>query len=181
MNTKAIRTTQPIRDIEDIQKMKDVLPSQRDRIMFTLGINTGLRISDLVELKPEDFKDGHLELREKKTGKIKSLRLSDNVWEQIKDYIDAYPKKWMFTSRKKGNHISTHQAWVIISTAAKKLGLEHVGTHSMRKTFGYQAWRHGKDLTLIQDALNHSNQRITMRYLGITEDILNKELYGMSL
>lgn len=177
MKEKAIRTTQPIREIENIAKMKEVLPSVRDRILFTIGINTGLRISDLVKLKPEDFKDGHIEIREQKTGKVNRLKVSDSVWRQIKEYIDAYPKEWMFTSRK-GGHISTHQAWVIISAAGKKLGLEHIGTHSMRKTFGYHAWKQGKNITLIQDALNHSSQRITMKYLGISEDIKNKDLYG---
>lgn len=178
MEEKAIRTTQPIRDIANIARMKEVLPSVRDRILFTIGINTGLRISDLVKLKPEDINQkGEIEIREQKTGKVNRFRMSEPVWKQVKSYIDAYPKEYLFTSRK-GGHISTHQAWVIISTAGKKLGLEHIGTHSMRKTFGYHAWKRTRNLPLIQEALNHSSQRITMRYLGITEEIKNDELYS---
>lgn len=172
-----IKTTQPIRDMEDVKKMKEVLPRWRDRIMFTIGINTGLRISDLVKLKPEDIKDGHIELREKKTSKIKRLRLSDSVYKQVVEYIDAYPKEYLFQSRK-GGHIQEKSAWRIIHEAGLKLGLEHIGTHSMRKTFGYHAWRREVPLELIQTAFNHSSPRTTMRYLGITEDIMNKEAYG---
>ena len=146
--------------------------------MFLIGINTGLRISDLVKLKPEDIKDGHIELREKKTGKIKRLKLNDSVYAQVVEYIDAYPKQFLFHSRK-GGHIQEKSAWRIIHEAGLKLGLEHIGTHSMRKTFGYHAWRQDVDFTLIQTAFNHSSPRTTMRYLGITEDIMNKEAYGV--
>lgn len=174
---KEIRKTQPLRRIKDINAMKEVLPSIRDRIMFTLGINSALRISDIITLKCSDFKDGRVEIREKKTGKVKSFLLNPAIYTEIKDFIDAHPREWLFES-KKGGHLERHQAWSVIKKASITLGLEHIGTHSMRKTFGYQAWKMGVATPLIQEALNHSNPRTTRIYLGINQDELDEGLYG---
>lgn len=175
--TKEIRKTQPLRRLEDIQAMKEILPSTRDRIMFTLGINSALRISDIIALKCSDFKNGRVEIREKKTGKIKSFRLNPSVYNEIKEFINAKPRIWLFESRQ-GGPLGRHQAWNIIKKASNALGLEHIGTHSMRKTFGYQAWKMGVKTPLIQEALNHSNPRTTRIYLGINQDELDEDLYG---
>lgn len=177
----AIRTTQPIREKTDIEKMKQTLRPGRDRIMFLLGINSGLRISDIVNRKCSDFNNDTVEVREQKTGKIKRFKLSPSVAEEIHAYIADHPREWLFQSRK-GGHITTRQARRIITDAAEKVGLEHISTHSMRKTFGYQAFKMGVPLPIIMDGLNHSSPKVTKRYLGITQDVVDNELYSkMSL
>lgn len=174
---KAIRTMEPLRDKKDIEAMKNLMPTIRDKVMFSLGINTGLRISDLVTLRCADFKTDTIEIREKKTGKIKAFKLNPAIASMVQDYINLYPREWLLPSRRHGCHLSERQALDIIKAAAEKLGLEHIGTHTLRKTFGYQAWKKGISLAYIMEAMNHSSIKITKRYLGITQDELNDELY----
>ena len=175
--TKKILTTQPIRDKGKIKEMKKVLTRDRDRIMFLLGINSGLRISDIVNRKCDEFKGDTVEVREKKTGKIKVFKLSPAVADEIHGFIKKRHRIWLFESRQ-GGHMSTRQARRILTSAAKVVGLEHFSTHSMRKTFGYQAWKMGVPFSLIMSALNHSSPQVTQRYLGITQDIVNDGLYS---
>ena len=85
--TKKILTTQPIRDKEKIKEMKETLKRDRDRIMFLLGINSGLRISDIVNRRCDEFKGDTVEVREKKTGKIKVFKLNPAVADEIHQYI----------------------------------------------------------------------------------------------
>ena len=175
--TKKILTTQPIRDKKKIKEMKETLKRDRDRIMFLLGINSGLRISDIVNRRCDEFKGDTVEVREKKTGKIKVFKLNPAVADEIHQYIEKNPREWLFESRQ-GGHISTRQARRILTDAAKVVGLEHFSTHSMRKTFGYQAWKMGAPIPLIMTALNHSSPKTTQSYLGITQDIVNDGLYS---
>ncbi|MBY0221781.1 tyrosine-type recombinase/integrase [Sporosarcina aquimarina] len=73
-----------------------------------------------------------------------------------------------FRSRKGTNQaISRVQAWTIISDAAKELGLENIGTHSLRKTFGYHQIKRGTNITLLMKMFNHSSESVTLRYKGI--------------
>ena len=86
-----MNTVDPIRDIEQIRKMKDYLITRnyRDYLLFILGINTGLRISDLLNLKVSDVKDKyHIIIKEQKTGKEKKFMLSDQMRLEIERYIE---------------------------------------------------------------------------------------------
>lgn len=174
-----IQTTQPVRNLDDIQKIKSLLPNKRDRIMFLLGINSALRISDIVNRRVDEFNGTSIEVRERKTGKIKAFKLSQSVKEELMDYINELPpdEEYVFPSQK-GGHIGRVQAYRIIKHVANLMGLEHVSPHSMRKTFGYQAWKKGVSLAYIMEAFNHSSIAVTKRYLGITQDELNDELYS---
>lgn len=173
---KDIRTTQPIRTLDKINEMKEHLATRRDVMLFTLGINSGLRISDIIKLTKDDVKPV-MELVEKKTGKKKTFQLSDSVYQMLEDYARGCDY-WLFPSRKGDAPITTVQAWRIIKAAGNKCGLEHIGTHSMRKTFGYHAYRNGVSLAYLMQAFNHSSEAITMRYIGITEEELNKKVYS---
>lgn len=176
-------TVEPIRDIRKINAMKEYLlkHNERDYLLFTLGINTGLRVSDLLRLTVEDVQDGNITIREKKTGKIKQFALSDTCRKAIEHYLQAtgLTTGTLFPSRKDGDKpITKVQAWRILNKAAEQAGIrENIGTHTMRKTFGYHALRQGVDISYIQRCFNHSSQAITMRYLGITVDELNEKVY----
>lgn len=111
-----IQTTQPIRRIEDIDKIKAALKSQRDVVMFTLGINSALRISDIICRKCSDFKGNTIEIREGKTGKIKVYQMSTTVAKIVNEYIQAYPREWLLPSRQGGGHISRTTAFRIVKT-----------------------------------------------------------------
>lgn len=188
---------QPIRNKKDIENMKRYLKesNMRDWLLFVLGINSGLRISDLLKLTVDDVaQQERISIRETKTGKTKDFPLSDNCKKAIVEYLKAtkLTSGVLFPSRKnKGNEvaraISRQQAYDVINKAAveakvitKDNGIA-IGTHTLRKTFGYHAYQAGVGIEVIQKLLNHSAPSVTLRYLGITQDELDSVYVNLNL
>lgn len=178
---------EPIRDKKQIQGMKKYLKGQssRDWLLFTLGINSGLRISDLLKLTVEDVKEKErISIREQKTGKSKDFPLSEICKKAIHEYLKETGQQAgaLFPSRKGKQAISRVQAYRILSEAAKFVGItDAVGTHTLRKTFGYHAYQSGVDITRIQKLLNHSAPSITLSYIGITKEELDAVYISLNL
>jgi integrase len=176
---------QPIKNKRDINKMKKALAGRpRDLLLFIIGINTSLRISDILSLKAGDFDGDYLILREKKTGKRKQIRINKAVKQAVKELLpaDSKPDSWLFPSRKGDAPISRVQAWRILNDAAKRAGLDIAfGTHTLRKTAAYHAYKNGTDLALLMRMLNHSSQRETLRYIGIEQDDIDEIYLEMNL
>jgi integrase len=173
-----LNTVQPIRNKKHIELLKKELTG-RDRLLFVLGINLALRISDLIELKIGDLRGkNHIIVKERKTGKGRRIKLNKSVVNEI-NKITGDNEEYLFPSRnrdKNGNTkpISRQQAYNIINGAVRDLGLLDeiglVGTHTMRKTLGYHAYKNGEDLSRLQSLFGHSSQAVTLRYIGITDD-----------
>ena len=174
--------------------MKKVLKSNnmRDYCMFVLGVNSGLRISDLLGLTIGDVMDvngkvkDRITIREMKTGKSKDFPISESAKKSIVDYLKTRPQASqsdvLFISRKGNGAISRQQAWLIINQAAATVGIkEQIGTHTLRKTFAYHAYQSGVDISLIQKLLNHSAPSVTLRYIGITQDEMDNVYISMNL
>lgn len=155
----------PLKTKADIEAMKKSLHG-RDLLLFIIGINSSLRISDIVNLKREDFDNERLILREKKTDKIKYIRINDSIRKALAELAPA--SGYLFPSRKGGTPITTTQAHRIIKAGAERAGITYnVGSHTMRKTFAYFAYKNGTDLALLMRILNHSSQYETLKYIGI--------------
>ena len=179
---------QPIRDKKVIEKIKRVLKKQnmRDYLLFVLGINSGLRISDLLALKVSDVVDddggikNRINIRERKTGKSKDFPIGRNARKAIQECVHSANPDYnspLFQSRRGNGAITRVQAYRILNEAARIVGIkEKIGTHTLRKTFGYHAYKAGYDLSQIQKLLNHSSPGVTLRYIGITQDQLD-EIY----
>ena len=179
---------QPIRERKVIERMKKILKSQnvRDYLLFVLGINSGLRVSDLLALKVSDVMDDsgnikdRISMREKKTGKSKDFPIGKNARKAIKEYmgtVETESELPLFQSKKGNGAITRVQAYRILNEAARTVGIkEKIGTHTLRKTFGYHAYKAGYDLSQIQKLLNHSSPGVTLRYIGITQEQLD-EIY----
>jgi Site-specific recombinase XerD len=177
---------QPIRDLDKIEAMKrELLKSgSRNYILFVMGINTGLRISDLLPLKVNDVRNrSHITIIENKTGKQKRHLLS-NIKSELDQYIlDMNDDDYLFQSRNGENKpIQRYQAYNILNNAARKVGInEEIGTHTMRKTFGYHFYQKTKDVALLQNLFNHSSPSVTLRYIGINQDILDEAVRDFKL
>lgn len=204
--------TQPIKSLEDIKKVKEYFLSRpksyrtlntniRNYAIFTFGINTNYRGSDLLNFKIKDvlnpnltFKDEYTTI-ESKTGKTKLFYLCDNVKESIKMYLNTRPNfslnDYLFVSKK--SHIDedtgklTNQLTLRgLNHALEKMSKEvnlsahHKSSHMMRKTWAYQKYEAHKDnpyvLNTIQDALNHSSEKTTLKYIGIDNEV-KRDLY----
>lgn len=177
---------QPIRDKNKIELMKLELMKSgyKNFLMFVIGINTGLRISDILVLKVSDIKDKtHLIVTEKKTKKTKRSFINPMLKVEIDKYITGMnDDEYLFQSRKGDNApISRVQAYRILNNAASKCGVEEIGTHTLRKTFGYWHYKQNKDVALLQDIFNHSAPSVTLRYIGINDDIKDKSVENFYL
>lgn len=181
---------QPIRDQRKIDAIKHHLKkcNERDYILFMIGINTGFRISDILSLTVKEVKGTHIQIIEGKTGKTKKIKIRKTLRKALDDFIgEKQDFEYLFNGRSakhsgiKGDPIDVSTAYKRLSEAAELHGVEEIGTHSMRKTFGYHFYRRTKDIALLMDHFNHSEQTITLRYIGIKQDTLDESLDGFEL
>ncbi|CRV31572.1 site-specific integrase [Staphylococcus saprophyticus] len=168
---------EPIRSIEQIQEMKKALNyygSKRDEFLLVLGVNTGIRISDILKLKKKDIKDYKLRFRESKTRKLNTLPLF-HIQKDIDNYIEFLEDDdYLFKSKRSNKPIQRVQAYRILNKSAEAIGLKNIGTHSLRKTFGYHYYQRTHDISLLMELFNHSSQSVTLRYIGIHQDVINE-------
>lgn len=177
---------QPIRDKSKIEDMKRELLKNgtRDYLLFYTGINTGLRISDILELKVKDVKDKtHISITEGKTKKPKRFKINNGLKDELEKYIIGMNVDDYLFFSKKGNNkpITRVQAYRILNSAAQRIGLDEIGTHTLRKTFGYHFYQKTKDVALLQELFNHSAPSVTLRYIGINQDIMDNAIDDFSL
>lgn len=186
-----MNTAQPIRSKEDLAHIKEyykvVKPNGRNYLLIIIGLNTALRVSDIIQLKWRDVYDSqtgswreHIALLEQKTGKTSVIFLNNGVKSALEEYRQSLfdcetplsDQDYLFGSYGQGDvHISRIQAFRIIKQAAEACGIEGViSCHSLRKTFGYHAWKQGVQPVMLMNIYNHSSFQVTMRYLGIEQD-----------
>lgn len=171
---------------EDIIKLKQMLMVRgnlRDYTLVTMGLNTALRISDILDLCWKDVYDfehknfyTHFHVKEKKNGKSNYILLNEAIKEALEllllEQHQIYPNKVIFLSRNGDNKsISRFRAYSILKEIGKDLGFgPNFSCHSLRKTFGYHAWKQGESPVLIMTIYNHSSFEITKKYLSIEQD-----------
>ena len=179
-----MKVVQPIRNIDDIHKMKKALSSnRRNQFMFVFGIQIALRISDMLQLKVKDIKDQtHLIIKEGKTGKTRRQIISNNLRKDITEYTkNMKDDQWLFPSREGNQPISRIQAYRILNSKAKEIGLKEIGSHTLRKTFGFHFYQQTNDIVTLQKLFNHSSPEITIRYVGVNQDIMDEKLINFNI
>lgn len=178
-------TAEPIRNKKDLQQFIGYyykLGHWRNHALIVMGLNTALRISDLLSLKWEDLYDfkrnkfrNHISLTERKTHKKKIIVLNKAAIKALKLYFPLRNSTFIFANnRSNAGPLNRSQAYRIIKTAAQNIRAAiHVSCHTLRKTFGYHAWKANVAVVLLMDIYNHSSYSITKRYLGIHQDDLD--------
>ncbi|QIK50747.1 tyrosine-type recombinase/integrase [Jeotgalibaca porci] len=172
--------TYPIKQKKQIKKLMAVYPAEsKKRLLLEFGLRTGLRISDILDLKVKDVhKQDFVWVQEKKTKKKKMLYLHPKLRQSIKVYVKSEnlkPSDYLFFSEKNPKQaIQRMQAHRIISYAGDMIGVTPLSAHSLRKTFGYWSYKQGVDISLLQTIFQHSSQAVTLRYIGITQESINK-------
>ncbi|EKN70680.1 site-specific recombinase, phage integrase family protein [Neobacillus bataviensis LMG 21833] len=169
-----------LRDIKQINSIKKYLKkqSERDYVLFIFGINTGLKITEMLEIKVGDVIENegrmknfylfpHKEI-------MKEVYLNHKVKQAILHYVQQQQlitEDYLFKSSKTDKPITRQQAYRIIHHAAESVGIEgKIGTNSMRKTFGFHAYKRGIAISLLQKHFNHSTPSETLKYLGISKE-----------
>lgn len=168
----------PIREIKQIDAMKGILlqHSQRDLLFFVLGINTGIKINELLFLKVEDVWDGtkmkeFLLINNEQGEEKQAYYLNNRVKVVLHTYLgqgEFEHDDYLFKSKKNNQPITRQQAYRIIHNAAVEAGVTgNIGTHTLRKTFGYHALQKGIAISIIMSIYHHQSPAETLRYLGI--------------
>jgi integrase len=173
--------TQPIRNKHQVRELAEYYLKRgelRNHLLIVMGVHTALRISDLLRLTWDDVYDFEhqrfresISLTEKKTGKTKLIKLNKSILSAMHLWRSAVKSGEHLIKSRKGGSISRIQAYRLIRAAAEALGFSsRVSCHSLRKTFGYHAWKSGISPTVIMEIYNHSNFAVTRRYLGVNQD-----------
>jgi integrase len=164
----------------------------RNKLLFIIGINIGIRASDLRTLQWNFFfdkqDDGTLKfknfyvlqpMKQKKQKKFVKLFFNQTVQKIIEAYVNEYPIRdlndYLFFSREGNDAITVQTLWKIIKDIASEAGIEqNIGSHSLRKTFGYWCWHQADDkdkaLVILQQIFNHSSTQITLKYIGVLDN-----------
>ena len=193
---------QPIRDPKKIAQIKNQLKGAarfRDLLLFVMGINTALRISDLLNLTIGQLVDERgairqtFTIKEEKRGKRNVVTINASIREALALYltefeaIQANPAHFVFFSTKHADHdytrpLTRERAWQLVSQMCRAAGLSgNYGTHTLRKTWGYHARKSGVPMEIIMEKLNHTSFAMTKRYLGITDDELRQTAENLNL
>jgi integrase len=179
-------TVEPIRKLKDIKAIKKLLTdNQRDYLLFTIGINNGLRVGDLLRLRVRDIHHlrvgQHITIRESKTKKDNILVVNKSVYKALKNYLytsQSADDDFLFASRKGNNAIKISAVNNLVKKWTTAINLcGNYGAHSLRKTWGYlQRTEYGVGFEVIAKRFNHSNPAVTMRYLGIQDKEIHNTL-----
>lgn len=186
MSKTGANTVEPIRSPEQIRDMKEYLlhRSYRDYFLFVFGINSGLRIGDILPLRVMDVAGAtYVMIKEQKTEKKRKVRLTGTLQNEMAKYIAGLaPSDYLFPSREGNKPISRVMAWKIMNDAARAVGVAGaIGTHTLRKTFGYHFYQQTKDVAMLQQIFGHSAPSITLRYIGINDDMVDEVMENFSL
>jgi len=187
----------PIKDSNVLSQVKDTLLNnfnygRRNYTVFQVGKATLLRVSDVLALRYDDVfasdhsVQSHVLIHDKKTGKPNELYL-EPVSDDLKVYYNwlesnGIHSEWLFPSLKKQNintdtHINERQFYRIMQKVGDLLGIDYLGTHTMRKTGAYMVYQQsGHDIALVMDLLNHSSQKMTLKYLGLDRETKERKL-----
>lgn len=179
---------EPIRDkkiLNDfIKKLEQGKNGERNSLIFKLGLTTGLRISDIVKIKIEDIKGKtEFELIEQKTEKKRKVYLH-SILTELTEYLSQLDSLdiWLFGNYwDNTKHITANQYYKILQKVAHQLNLDYIGTHTMRKSFGYWYYKEYKDVASLMTIFNHSSPSTTLKYIGITDEDIKNSLKEFKL
>ncbi len=198
--TKAIKDNKFLSDIQEYLKVKN----PRDYIIFIIGLRTGYRAQDIVDLKIKDIKkalsDGRFLIKEKKKfrnyetrkfnktpgyskepkPRVVEFSKRDVFYKILSKYVEGKPNYDYAFKSQKGNHIKVDSFARNLKVAGEYFGIYNLGAHTPRKTYGYNLYINSdKDIVLVKNALGHSSIAITERYIGIEEEFIKECSEGL--
>lgn len=193
------KASKPIKDKKTIQDMQEYLKyhNERNYVLFIIGITTGYRSQDLVDLKIRDLQKALTEkefciLEKKREKNHKTRRLKGNpkprsavvlpyVQKVIKEYIRGKPGYDYAFQSQKGGHITVDSYGKILREAGKYFGLNNIAAHTPRKIYAYRLYMESnKNIELVRQALGHSTTLITEKYLGLDRDAIEEYSKGLN-
>jgi integrase len=181
MSIKGSRTTSDYLNFDELtmkaNKMIKLGKSPRLSFLVVVGINTGLRISDMLKLTFEDLEQDSIDILEGKTGKKRTVRINGNIHEALvllKSKTRITCGKVFLSKNNTPYSIQYINKWLKLNFKSGKL---RCSTHSLRKTFARTIFERSKDqmktLNILSEIFNHSSPAITRIYLGFRQEEIN--------
>ena len=182
---------QAVKSLDTVKLISHLLERTYSKQMsdvWNIGLNLALRISDLLSIKFDDINDDRLMVKESKTGKLANIKLNQKTLDTIMVIQAEHPEHiYLFQSYR--NQQARHKAPKpltrrAVSKAFAMIGQEvgvSLGTHSMRKTRGYHLYKNTKDIARVMKMLRHSSEGVTLRYIGITQDDVDKDFVELEI
>ncbi|MDG4656044.1 tyrosine-type recombinase/integrase [Ectobacillus antri] len=173
-------TGKPIQNPHLLRKMKQFLlqSSKRDALLFSFAVNSGLKVSEILQLKICDVVDHQGQIRQsilfrnEKTKKHKWFAINKELHEALTAYLKERTlqdrNEYLLKSQKGKKSITRQHAWFILNKAAKEVGLDGISSHTLRKTWGYICYKSGVDIAFLQHFFDHSSPSKTLKYIGIS-------------
>jgi integrase len=169
-----MKLIQPIKDTNLINTLKSELlkVGYKNYLLFDIAINTGLKIIDIINLTVWDVKNkSQIEVKEVRTGRPLKYTMYPEIHKEIQTFILGMSAGELLFPNKKGgkNPMTNKQAHKCLNEISGKLGQDNMGTHTLRKTFGYHHYKKYNDIALLQNLFSHSTPEMTLRYIGIAD------------
>lgn len=182
---------QAVKDLDKVKLISHLLERRYSKQMsdiWNIGLNLALRISDLLSIKFEDIHQDRLIIKEAKTRKIANIQLNQKTLTTIKQIQAEHPSHvYLFQSYRNQQSLNKAPKPLsrrAVSEAFAMIGQEvnvSLGTHSMRKTRGYHLYQNTKDIARVMKMLRHSSEGVTLRYIGITQDDVDKDFVDLEI
>ncbi|MFC5732163.1 tyrosine-type recombinase/integrase [Cytobacillus gottheilii] len=164
----------PIKDLETIELMKTQLlkEGKREWFLFVLGINVGVKISLLLNLKVKDIKNQtHIVIKENNSSKIKRIFINEKLKNDIEIYTAGMnDEAYVFKSYRSDRPIKRVQAYKILKKVATEAGVSSFGPETLRSTFAYHFYQQTQDIELLQYLFNHSSVNVTLKFLDVSKN-----------
>jgi integrase len=182
---------QAVKDADTIKLISHLLEVRCSKQMsdvWNIGLNLALRISDLLSIKFDDIQDGRLLIRESKTKKMASIALNIKALDLILKIKQEFPEHiYLFQSYRNQQAINKAPRPLTRRSVGKAFALVgeeiklKLGTHSMRKTRGYMMYKKTNNLARVMQMLRHGSEAVTLRYIGITQDDVDRDFVELEI
>jgi integrase len=165
---------QPIKDIYLLDRFKEELLKKgpKDYLIFDIAINIGIKITDILNLTVWDVKNkSQITIKEDRTNASTNFLIYSSVSDELNSFIDGMAVGDLLFASKKGGKkpITLVQAYKLLNEVGTKLGIDKIGIHTLRKTFGYHHYKKYNDIITLQHIFGHSTTDTTLRYIGIDD------------
>ena len=194
-----MKAVQPIRDMELLNKCYDIA-REHDKhrktgevsweLLLLIGFNTSLRISDIRRFRVRDLRGkDYAEIKAQKTGKEARILINPPARRAINRLLSGRPgdeyilqSKQRYMATHKPRAITRQRAYQIINEIARRAGIkDHIGCHTLRKTFGYHYYKMTGDVVSLQRILCHTSSRETLIYIGVVQEEIDESLMRFNL
>ena len=162
---------------KEVKTLLENISNIKHKALLSLIYSSGLRISELLNLKIQDIDSDRMRIYIKgsKNNRDREVMLSEKILELLRKYFREYKSKEYLFEGQKGGAYSARSVQEILKKALKKAGIKkHATVHTLRHSFATHLIENGTDIRIVQELLGHKNIKTTQIYTHITDQTKRK-------